>query len=228
MRHISRPSIPTILQNEGEIETKKLIKLYNQGIRKFSFDRNIYGNDKIREILKKVQFDKCCYCEKKVEMPDVEHFRPKSHYYWLVYDWKNLLLACETCNRMFKNDKFPISDEKNQAKSHNDDIKNENPLLINPYEENPEEFIEFKGTAIFAKNGNQKGKTTISDIGLNRPTLDSRKIDLYKLCKTIYQLSQNADAERKKDLENLLEEYSQKDKEYSLMIRCAIKDGFKY
>src|SRR5262249_38675962 len=68
---------------------------------------------------------KCAYCESKftVSQPgDVEHFRPKGRvvddnfkpirvqhptkgeiehpgYYWLAYEWKNLLPSCADCNR---------------------------------------------------------------------------------------------------------------------------------
>ena len=78
--------------------------------------------------MKKVIFDafsgKCAYCESQIsaDQPgDVEHFRPKGRvmgedgkpvliklgnkevphpgYYWLAYDWRNLLPACARCNR---------------------------------------------------------------------------------------------------------------------------------
>ena len=39
----------------------------------------------------------CAYCEELCK-GEVEHFRPKSLYPWLVYHWSNWLLACRNCN----------------------------------------------------------------------------------------------------------------------------------
>ncbi|MDB4925934.1 hypothetical protein [Mucilaginibacter sp.] len=65
-------------------------------------------------------FGKCAYCERFYKL-DVEHFRPKGEirdedngllravgYYWLGYEWSNLLPSCISCNRDGgKNSKFP-------------------------------------------------------------------------------------------------------------------------
>ena len=86
---------------------------------------------------------KCAYCEQEIygdQHVDMEHFRPHSSvsdlnwirvrvvmdgveiahpgYYWLAYDWKNLLPACVLCNqqstdrssgrRIGKMDRFPV------------------------------------------------------------------------------------------------------------------------
>ena len=58
------------------------------------------------------------FCESKVShiaYGDVEHFRPKAGYrqrpedplvqpgyYWLAYEWSNLLFCCQLCNQRFK------------------------------------------------------------------------------------------------------------------------------
>lgn len=56
--------------------------------------------------------DKCAYCETPtavVDYGDVEHFRPKSKYWWLAYCYDNYLVSCAVCNQAFKSDKFPVS-----------------------------------------------------------------------------------------------------------------------
>ncbi|MBI5498578.1 MAG: HNH endonuclease [Deltaproteobacteria bacterium] len=60
--------------------------------------------------LYEAQGRKCCYCESRVEerYNDVEHFRPKSTYWWLAYELKNLFFSCANCNRG-KGDNFPVS-----------------------------------------------------------------------------------------------------------------------
>ena len=55
--------------------------------------------------------DKCAYCEAStavVAHGDVEHFRPKSLYWWLAYTFDNYVFACQICNQVYKGDSFPI------------------------------------------------------------------------------------------------------------------------
>jgi len=42
-------------------------------------------------------------------------------YYWLAYDWNNLLFICTACNTK-KRELFPLTDSKGRARSHHDDI----------------------------------------------------------------------------------------------------------
>jgi hypothetical protein len=46
---------------------------------------------------------------KQVAHGDVEHYRPKSIYWWLAYCYDNYLVSCQICNEVFKRDKFPIA-----------------------------------------------------------------------------------------------------------------------
>ena len=55
--------------------------------------------------------DKCAYCETPtavVAFGDVEHYRPKSVYWWLAYVYDNYLASCAVCNQQFKGKKFEI------------------------------------------------------------------------------------------------------------------------
>jgi uncharacterized protein (TIGR02646 family) len=65
--------------------------------------------------LKKESNGKCAYCEANTEVVahgDVEHYRPKSIYWWLAYTYDNYLYACQICNQSYKNNNFPISANK--------------------------------------------------------------------------------------------------------------------
>jgi len=99
----------------------------------------------------------------------VDHFRPKKHikelpedkhygYYWLAYEWTNLLQSCEACNGK-KSNHFPLSDEKTRvthtipipdtiAESYTHpelaELSNENRLLLHPEIDNVEEYLVFK------------------------------------------------------------------------------------
>lgn len=74
------------------------------------FNATFWKNAK--QQLKKESFNKCAYCEADtavVAHGDVEHYRPKSEYWWLAYTYDNYLYACQICNQTYKSDNFPIS-----------------------------------------------------------------------------------------------------------------------
>lgn len=96
---------------------------------------------------------KCWYCESRQERSDnaVDHFRPKnrvaeceSHegYWWLAFDWRNYRFSCTFCNSHRrhkeggtsggKHDHFPLLDEQARAFNETDDLRRENPLLLDP------------------------------------------------------------------------------------------------
>ena len=58
---------------------------------------------------------KCGYCEGKaahVAHGDVEHFRPKTVYWWLAYCYDNYVFACQICNQSHKGSNFPVRGER--------------------------------------------------------------------------------------------------------------------
>ena len=118
------------------------------------------GNYKHRdnkEALISANHGKCMYCESKfthVDYGDVEHYRPKAKYPNLEFEWENLGIACIACNREYKKDKF-----------------DETTPFINPYAENPENYIVAHGALLIHKQGSERGQITINDICLNRPAL---------------------------------------------------------
>lgn len=68
-----------------------------------------------KDQLKRETGGKCAYCEAAtaaVAHGDVEHFRPKSVYWWLAYCFDNHLYACQICNQSYKSDNFPVSAQR--------------------------------------------------------------------------------------------------------------------
>ncbi len=75
--------------------------------------RQIWG--KAKKQLKQESFDKCAYCEAStavVAHGDVEHFRPKSEYWWLAYCYDNYTFSCQICNQTYKGNTFAIDGAK--------------------------------------------------------------------------------------------------------------------
>jgi len=156
----------------------------------------------IRELLLKIYHNKCAYCEMKDFAPDVEHYRPKkgitgltSHpgYYWLCYEWSNLIPACTFCNsRSGKWNKFPVRKEthrvnqplllpdgkldENSCKAHNTPLVDEKPFLFHPEVDDPRPAFKFdiKGK-ITGIDQEQRGKKTIQICDLNRDNLKYRR-----------------------------------------------------
>lgn len=155
-----------------------------------SIDSSVYGADDVKTQILLDQHDKCAYCECLLngDFGDVEHFRPKRGYttpsqpklvppgyYWLAYEWSNLLVACSSCNRSFKRNHFALADETGRDIAHKD-ISAEAPLFINPTTEDPASHIVFNRHIVAPINrdgtDDPKGVYTIDVLKLNdRPRL---------------------------------------------------------
>ena len=164
---------------------------YDAGKRRFSFDTAIYGNEAVKNALIEAQHGKCCFCERKTGKDgDVEHFRPKAGcrqipngpllrpgYYWLAYDWDNLLLSCSACNQRHKRNLFPLATPDQRANFHAEDITQETPLFLHPALQDPEQHIGFRKEIPFAINGSPTGKATIEALSLDRELLNEVRRD---------------------------------------------------
>lgn len=178
---------------------------YMNGEKTFSFDSSIYGHELIKSKLIKAQYGKCAFCESNItpiDYGDVEHFRPKGGvsqndkckitkpgYYWLAYDWNNLLLACSICNRRYKKNLFPLINPECRAINHTQSkkLKSEKPFFVNPTSENPKFFIKFKEATAKGIDKKHRGKKTIEALNLNRKGEDGIS-DLYEMRLTHFQL----------------------------------------
>lgn len=162
---------------------------YDAGTKTFAFDAALYGDAAVKQALIAAQHGKCCFCERKIGGEgDVEHFRPKASfcqgagfplerpgYYWLAYEWDNLLLACLVCNQRFKRSLFPLLDAVKRARNHHGDVTQERPLFIHPVEEDPARFIGFRKEVPYAINGSRRAKETIKALGLDRENLSEER-----------------------------------------------------
>lgn len=125
-----------------------------------------YNHGDVRSKLRKYHGIKCVYCETSPIASStfrIDHYRPKRNikdledhtgYYWLAYEWSNLLQTCEHCNGK-KSNYFPLKceDERVYEDTPNALItKNpfeapllkEQRLLLNPELDEVEGFFKFK------------------------------------------------------------------------------------
>jgi hypothetical protein len=149
-------------------------------------------------------FGKCAYCERFYKL-DVEHYRPKGEirdednallravgYYWLGYEWSNLLPSCISCNRDGgKVSKFPFLAGGNPVTApvfdqsgnldrifciiNHQTLVGELPALLNPeIDLNIETYFTFEvdndkqGIKIKGVDMNRRGEITANICKLNR------------------------------------------------------------
>lgn len=167
-----------------------------------------YGSEAVRKEVRKYHGYKCIYCEGipvGVSRPRIDHFRPKDGvkdcetdnfkgYFWLGYEWSNLVQSCDSCNT-HKSNQFPLDegsprifwDEKSPFPGPEMRsilsawLKQEKRLLLNPEIDKVEPHFRFtKDGQIFSHT--KRGKTTIQVLKLDRGDLiwrRKRKIDEY-------------------------------------------------
>lgn len=106
----TKAAIPAVFRGNGRVD-RALTLLVDAGVKR-EFDSAYWKRAKKQ--LKAESGGKCAYCEAPtavVAHGDVEHFRPKSVYWWLAYCYDNYLFSCQICNQSFKKDEFPLDDD---------------------------------------------------------------------------------------------------------------------
>lgn len=111
----------------------------------------------------------CGYCEEEDTPGTLDHFKPKSVFPDLVYEWSNWVFACKTCNQR-KADKWPAGGYINPCAC--------------PPPERPENFFYFDlyTGEILPKQGlspelRSRAWQTINDIGLNKYPHPRRRLE---------------------------------------------------
>ncbi len=229
MIRIEKPSkLPNTLLKQGAAQTRKDEVAYDNdpagyrsGEQKFQVKNTIYKS--VQQVQFNAQHGKCCYCEAKfgaTSYRNVEHYRPKGAvkqsdtsnkeypgYYWLAYDWDNLLVSCTVCNNN-KSTLFPLEDETMRARSHHDNIQDEKPLIINPAIDDPREHIFFHREE--PRHVTERGLKTIESLKLRRPDLqESRRerLTVLEVLRDLIIAEENSDNPNMQDQTKRAKEY---------------------
>lgn len=162
-----------------------------------------------KQLLREVSHEKCWYCEtiEKRTNNAVDHYRPKnrvmeaadpdhSGYWWLAFDWRNYRFSCSYCNSpnkspegtLGKHDHFPLLDEKKRAKTPDDPLEDEQPLLLDPTNLADVSEISFDpdGRAVPARTEKddpiqyERAYRTIEIYHLNHPRIVEHRADLMR------------------------------------------------
>lgn len=189
-----------------DIATNKNKANIKDSIYRDSYRDNDEIRSRVEDQLALSYHNKCAYCE-RLAKADVEHYRPKKGvnedskhdgYYWLCYEWTNLIPACVKCNRDGgKHNRFPILGTRiyvptfladlnldlTKNKINSSPLKDEKPFLLHPELDKPEDFFKFeldpKGDGIRIKgiDAAGRGEKTIEICALNRQELRLERVE---------------------------------------------------
>jgi hypothetical protein len=216
----------------------------------------------VRDSLKSIYKNKCAYCEKLSHAPKIDHHRPKGKvvgagnlnngYYWLCYEWTNLLPSCTDCNSIeAKSSKYPLTGNRNNTHPihGNPPVTNsaffvydsafntgEQPLLLHPEYSIPENNFTFdKQGKIFGST--PEGLSTVEILKLDNSDLNGwrRKIyddylsDLQSIVRKFFRqnapVSENQFEEFISDwLEKIVNEANNELLEYTLFRKFILKN----
>ena len=184
---IKRPAVPSGHASRANKGTQNLWDEWKASGVTPTAKPSIYAHPSVKKALRQAQHDKCAFCEtlNPTSHDVVEHFRPKNgwrqkrsdplkkpSYFWLAYQWDNLVFACDRCNDgAHKGNLFPLSNPSQRANDSQPDVTKEKPLLINPYNVDPTRHIEWNRDVPRPHRGSKSGAKSIEIFGLDHDGL---------------------------------------------------------
>jgi len=240
MIYIKRTPKPVYYASAKMVKEERDLKvLYNsKGQQRMNF--NMEAISPIKAHVQKLFNNKCAYCESAVDVPiqgNIENFRPRSgtrtttgflpdHYWWLAYQWENLYLTCNVCNK-HKRDYFPLIDESTRAAigAKRRDVLAERILILDPCIDNPKEHLYFKRDGSVAGK-TDRGSATIEFFALNRGDLiEARKKSIEEFIFFLEEKQPNKNSLRK-DVADYIDELQspRSKKEYAAALRNVYED----
>lgn len=220
---------PQILQNQFNNWTTALMSAVSQYGNYAAIPANIkdslikhYRNDEIKQAVFNSSNNKCCFCESKLDeingYPEIEHFEPKSLYPNKCFEWKNLMPICRYCNG---------------SKGNHDTISEP---IVNPYNQNPEDFLEFVDLRIKELDNNSIGKTTKDICNLNRRDLIKARGELFIELNNTFEhiadeLTETLTRQRRNKIENFIydiEKLASKESKYSAFVKNYLENSDEY
>lgn len=209
MIRLTKHAKPDVLVEKEAAWTKEYDDFKNglEGVPKAAEVR--YRHADIKTTLRTESCDKCIYCESKIShvFPgETEHILPSSRRRDLVVAWDNLAYVCKECNR-----------EKGAYYDVNEP-------LINPYIEDPDDFLLFLGPMVYCKGVNGKGHLTILQLKLWRTALIERRKERIEQVLTLIQLCETKpEGPTKRLIWQQIQQEAAPDKEYSAFVREFIR-----
>ncbi len=188
MIRVNKQEEPKFLYSETvELAIEKIEEFFtskNRSQKRYNWPFMREIDKQLKVYLHDIFHGKCGYCEIKIMSPQegtIDRYRPndgvrdkkKYHqdlYWWLAYEWDNLIYCCKDCNQ-YKGNYFPITGER--IFKPESDFSSENRLLLNPYLDEPGDHLRHKiyGEPYHIYATSDEGNQTIELLRLNRTNL---------------------------------------------------------
>jgi uncharacterized protein (TIGR02646 family) len=214
---IKRSGPPRILLDKGtEWRDNYLQSLHNSANRRPRSDR--YGHSEVREELRRMGHGKCFYCEQEVseETEEIDHHIEVREKPDLSFDWRNLYLACNGCNKKkFPNHRIPVTDCVDPCGTNH----------------NPAEHLYFNKEKI--KSHSDRGKETIRKYRLDRTVLSLQRSNfLNQFADALEKIHEMMIAEGRKTMnakeQAFIQQYRETSQPFSLMMSARITGKILY
>ena len=216
MRNVTRSTTPATLAAHATQWTEELLQWIDANPTASVPEALIrrYAQDDVREALRTMYRDQCCYCEgriKDVSYDHIEHRRPKSKFRDTVFAWNNLHLACQKCNTT-KGEKWT------EAAS-----------ILDAAVDSVEDHLTYETTEIGLLRWprSQRGTTTVEHAGLNRDGwngLPGTRVKVYlEALRVIRRLREDPEAPASPVVRHELEE--KKKTQYGSVIAFALEEA---
>ena len=174
MHWVDRGPEPSGLETIRDRRTSHWIDYWENGIGSQPTDS--YWSD-FHEYLVQRFLRHCGYCEFTCR-GEVDHFRPKSKFPELVYEWSNWIFACHDCNQA-KGDKWPVEGYVDPCSV----TASDRPETYFTFNTESGEIVSLEG---LDPDRLDKANTMIDDLKLNAPHhLEKRGTLLYKMAEFI-------------------------------------------
>jgi hypothetical protein len=194
--HLVRPTdIPAYFNSDRVLqfraESEAFFRRPERTRRQERYDFPLFPERMFRDVMNDIiaySHGKCAYCESPITFPgnaSLDRFRPKAgalgldgdysteHYWWLAYEWLNILPNCLKCNK-FKGAKFPVDGRRVPSEAPITELAKEKRLIIDPAADKPEEHLDF-GDDGLVRPKSSAGDVTIATLELNRSDLVSHR-----------------------------------------------------
>ncbi|RYZ89010.1 MAG: HNH endonuclease [Proteobacteria bacterium] len=202
IRLVRPPKPDELLKNENNWLTE-YSKAASNGSVPDSLARK-YSRPSIKEALLKATFSKCMYCESKplaTASCDVEHIKPKSLFPNLIFVWENLGIVCKACNTAKSN-------------RHNEQVP-----IVNPFEEEPNNFFISVGPYLYALPGNDRAILTADHCKLNRPELLEKRSEKIRELVTLLDRIARTPSPAREIFQRELEIFIAENSEFSFFLK---------
>lgn len=199
MRRLTKGPEPGVLVEKAASWTEEYLRDRASG----ESAKARWSHTEVRDSLRSETYEKCAYCESEVDSvawPHVEHIRPKSKFPNLVLAWENLTLACPRCN---------------QNKGSYDEVTQP---LLNPYEDEPDEHLQFLAGFVRVRDGSTRGEVTIRVLKLHRGAIAARRLQRIEQVELLVQAWHRAPVGLKEVLCEQVWEESQPGNEYTAAV----------